>query len=209
MPKFRKKPVVIEAVRYHDNPEMVVPALWLAKAYADGVVYAYGKETLIKTLEGDMRVSDGDYIIRGTQGEIYPCKPKAFADTFEPVGDSEGRYKLSFETPEGKRSGLAFKKINYDDSDDTFLFTLGCALTALYRYEYQKCHGVPPRNTLFNARYTLGCEPNEVKDAVMKSIIETEEANRDSYRALEKYINAKFEERSAKCDTGCSDCGNA
>jgi hypothetical protein len=37
----------------------------------------------IQTLEGEMRVSPGDFVIRGTQGEFYPCKPAAFVDTFE------------------------------------------------------------------------------------------------------------------------------
>jgi hypothetical protein len=37
------------------------------------------------TLEGNMRISGGDYIIRGVQGEFYPCKPDIFAATYEAV----------------------------------------------------------------------------------------------------------------------------
>ena len=40
---------------------------------------------VIRTLEGDMKVSLGDWVIRGTRGEFYPLKPGQFADTFEPV----------------------------------------------------------------------------------------------------------------------------
>lgn len=42
-------------------------------------------ELYIKTLEGWMHVSVGDYIIQGVQGEVYPCKPDIFADTYEEV----------------------------------------------------------------------------------------------------------------------------
>lgn len=40
---------------------------------------------LIPTLEGDMKVSRGDWIIRGVQGEFYPCKPDIFTETYEEV----------------------------------------------------------------------------------------------------------------------------
>lgn len=42
-------------------------------------------ELVIRTLEGDMRATYGDWIIRGVQGEFYPCKPDIFAATYEPV----------------------------------------------------------------------------------------------------------------------------
>ena len=45
-----------------------------------------GDDLLIKTLEGTMTASAGDYIIRGVNGEHYPCKPDIFDKTYEPVG---------------------------------------------------------------------------------------------------------------------------
>ncbi|MFD4830124.1 hypothetical protein ACFWPV_09755 [Streptomyces uncialis] len=42
---------------------------------------------VIRTLEGDMKVSPGDYVIRGVQGEFYPCKPDIFAATYVRVND--------------------------------------------------------------------------------------------------------------------------
>ncbi|WP_422446026.1 hypothetical protein [Thermoanaerobacterium sp. DL9XJH110] len=62
--KFRKKPVVIEA-------------------------YQTDKEMIIETLEGPLRASPGDWIIRGIRGELYPCKPDVFERTYEPVSDDE------------------------------------------------------------------------------------------------------------------------
>lgn len=58
--KFRKKPVIIEA-------------------------YQTTKKIIIKTLEGDMIASPGDWIITGINGEQYPCKPDIFKKTYEPV----------------------------------------------------------------------------------------------------------------------------
>ncbi len=42
---------------------------------------------IIRTLEGDMKADIGDYIIKGVQGEFYPCKPGIFHATYEQVGD--------------------------------------------------------------------------------------------------------------------------
>jgi len=89
--KFRKKPVVIDAMRVTpENVEEV--AVWCggrvfseAKASDPTDVYI---ALDIPTLEGVVRAQTyhgGDYIIKGVQGEFYPCKPDIFAATYEPV----------------------------------------------------------------------------------------------------------------------------
>jgi hypothetical protein len=88
MPRFRKKPVEVEARKFAgseaDRQDVYAWAEGLgATVRIDPVDGAF----LIGTLEGPMRVSPGDWIIRGTRGEFYPCKPGPFADTFEPVTD--------------------------------------------------------------------------------------------------------------------------
>jgi hypothetical protein len=82
MSKFRKKPVVIEAEQY--LPGALVRSAWLFNAMRDGLVYQSNGLT-IKTLEGEMTASAGDWIIKGVKGEIYPCKPDIFAATYEAV----------------------------------------------------------------------------------------------------------------------------
>ena len=99
MAKFRKKPVVIEAfqmteARKSDNSEW--PA-WLNEAWNrdpldGGALYTHrdgegGRAMFIRTLEGEHRVTPGDFIIQGVKGELYPCKPDIFAATYEPVED--------------------------------------------------------------------------------------------------------------------------
>lgn len=104
MSRYRKKPVEIEAmilpvdatpaqaievyqwVEGHigstqptgDGPGCSPTGTGVTIDPADGLM-------VIRTLEGDMKVSLGDYIIRGVQGEFYPCKPDIFAATYEPV----------------------------------------------------------------------------------------------------------------------------
>lgn len=84
---FRKKLVVIEAQQLtHDNG----PAIW---QWADSKP-TYGPDGVITglrifTLEGNMRADFGDWIIKGVQGEFYPCKPDIFEATYEPVDGSE------------------------------------------------------------------------------------------------------------------------
>ena len=93
--KYRKKPVVIEAMRFDASSyrAMTEVARWCggriyyghtegAKA-GDWTDVAYWLD--IPTLEGVMKASPGDYIIRGVQGEFYPCKPNIFEDTYEVV----------------------------------------------------------------------------------------------------------------------------
>jgi hypothetical protein len=85
MPKFRKKPVVIDAVQFtHPNKndgEML--------AHLEGCIgwHATSDGIVIPTLEGDHLASPGDWIIRGIKGEYYPCKPDIFDATYEPVSE--------------------------------------------------------------------------------------------------------------------------
>lgn len=81
MPKFRKKPVVIDAVLWTgENPGE------LDAFCGDSIDWnkAHG-ELLIATSEGDMIAREGDWIIKGVKGEFYPCKPDIFEATYEPV----------------------------------------------------------------------------------------------------------------------------
>jgi hypothetical protein len=93
--KFRKKPVVIEALRWDGTAEGAIPIIdWIlatgqrAASYDDGDPGVGVPESLrIETLEGTMRAEPGDWIIRGVQGEFYPCKPDIFIATYEGVFD--------------------------------------------------------------------------------------------------------------------------
>ena len=81
---WRKKPVVVQAVQF-DGTLASVEALHIPEASQD-----LGSRTLqIPTLEGVMTAQPGDWIIRGVQGEFYPCKPDIFAATYEPAGARE------------------------------------------------------------------------------------------------------------------------
>ena len=88
--RFRKKPVVIEAMLCTYRTRYKV-AEWCGGEAQDaapsGTVYAPGL-VKITTLEGDMWASEGDWIIRGVQGEHYPCKPDIFDATYEPASKS-------------------------------------------------------------------------------------------------------------------------
>ena len=99
MSKYRKKPVVIEAITFDELVE---------HGKAHGSVSPFGGEMpwsfdykgqpithenddcyLIPTLEGTMKFQRGDMLITGVQGEIYPCKPDIFAETYEPVKETK------------------------------------------------------------------------------------------------------------------------
>lgn len=85
--RYRKKPICIEAVQHGAQAEVSTAKVpeWFTDAVVDGTVYKINGEIYIKTLEGNHHVSKGDFIIRGVQGELYPCKPDIFAATYDPV----------------------------------------------------------------------------------------------------------------------------
>lgn len=87
MKKYRKKPIVVEAIQWngvnrgeiemfcgHDNVEFKVEILSGS---------TLGLQLIIKTLEGDMVANRGDYIIKGICGEFYSCKEEIFEKTYE------------------------------------------------------------------------------------------------------------------------------
>lgn len=85
MAKFRKRPVVIEAMQFTKDTQKQVLE-WTGAFLALPALDANGDVALsIHTLEGDMLAREGDYIIKGVKGEFYPCKPDIFAATYEPV----------------------------------------------------------------------------------------------------------------------------
>jgi hypothetical protein len=81
--KFRKRPVVIEAIQWTGSNVAEVDAF-----FDDGeTVAGAGTAIVIDTLEGAVTAQVGDWIIRGVAGKFYPCKPDIFEATYEPAGD--------------------------------------------------------------------------------------------------------------------------
>lgn len=82
MTKYKKKPVVIEAIRFiGSNYEEIREFIGQNTLCSDLSI-------VISTLEGDMVAQKGDYIIKGVQGEFYACKPDIFEETYEVVSEA-------------------------------------------------------------------------------------------------------------------------
>jgi len=127
MPYFRKKPVVIEARQATGTPDSNREIIdWTrdskTPAHMDRRVTSYDDGSLlvddvpsltINTLEGAMWVDDGDWIIKGVQGEFYPCKADIFAKTYEPVDDSPA-YVGTNGTTDFKNEMLTFNGLPVD-----------------------------------------------------------------------------------------------
>lgn len=81
--RYRKKPVVIEAIQYTGSNAGEI------RDFVDFPLHGLASPNIlwIETLEGTMRADKGDWIIKGVQGEFYPCKPDIFAATYEMVAD--------------------------------------------------------------------------------------------------------------------------
>lgn len=94
--KAKKKPVVIEFIQYNGNSNKMEIEDWIGKdlrceifsdsAYEAGVGAPYFS-LFIPTLEGEMRADPHDYIIKGVNGEFYPCKPDIFEKTYDIISE--------------------------------------------------------------------------------------------------------------------------
>lgn len=87
--KYRKKPVIIEAIQFEDNSDRIIEIHEFMGGDTIRVNYEDkdNPHLKIETLEGTMKASVGDYIIKGVNGEFYPCKPDIFEKTYERVID--------------------------------------------------------------------------------------------------------------------------
>lgn len=79
--KFRKKPIVIEATQWF--PGIEIDGLLIFKHMDEDGNFSHFSKPYISTLEGDMVVCPGDWVITGINGEKYPCKPDIFENTYE------------------------------------------------------------------------------------------------------------------------------
>ena len=79
--KFRKKPIIVEAEQWFPGVEIK------GVEFAHSVLDDKNLIPIVKTLEGNMIVSEGDWIITGIEGERYPCKDSIFQKTYESVNE--------------------------------------------------------------------------------------------------------------------------
>lgn len=84
--KYRKKPVIIEAILWDETKETCLLLQGMGMSVVACSTHArenYVRNLKIETLEGSLNASKGDYIIKGIKGEFYPCKPDIFEATYE------------------------------------------------------------------------------------------------------------------------------
>ena len=88
MAQYKKKPVVIEAIQWDGNNQGEIADFMkmMIRTKTSPEEGNPNSKITIETLEGDMTASVGDFIIKGVQGEFYPCKPDIFEKTYELVG---------------------------------------------------------------------------------------------------------------------------
>lgn len=90
--KFRKKPVVIEAIQWDGtNKRLDDIRRFMKPNYPARGTETHPDSLMIHTLEGDHRADKGAWIIKGVKGEFYPCKPDIFEQTYEEVEGGEQR----------------------------------------------------------------------------------------------------------------------
>jgi hypothetical protein len=96
MARYRKKPVVIEAVQWDGTDAHEAVGRYLAtpegvEQYSEFMASSWAELGTpffaIQTDAGLMQLSEGDWIIKGVKGEFYPCKPDIFAETYEEVSE--------------------------------------------------------------------------------------------------------------------------
>jgi NTP pyrophosphatase (non-canonical NTP hydrolase) len=121
--KYRKRPVVIDAIQWQGTAAAAVPIINWILTGAGSARYHDEEDDLpgiaIDTLEGTVTASPGDWIIRGVRGEFYPCKPDIFAATYEPV-----------DTPRSKVSSQPFDTLDPVSITALVTFSHGASVRA-------------------------------------------------------------------------------
>lgn len=111
--KFRKKPVEVEAMQYMGGKDNNLRAI--QEFMGEGKLTISFKQSdidpdiIIHTLEGDMRASESDMIIKGIRGEFYPCKLDIFDKTYEPVDSTNDTTTI-----EKSVSNIEQRSMSYD-----------------------------------------------------------------------------------------------
>ena len=110
--KYRKKPVEIEAVQFIDTPERICEIAKFVGGYLR-VNYEDKDNPYIpiETLEGTMKASVGDYIIKGVNGEFYPCKPDIFVKTYDSIGSQIAEANMQNMQPQCNAYSISTFKI--------------------------------------------------------------------------------------------------
>ncbi|WP_223837362.1 hypothetical protein [Bacillus swezeyi] len=111
MPKYRKKPVVVEAFRlgFDELPKWFSERIPQICSPFTLDPYSH-PEFAIKTRKGSMRADYGDYIIKGVEGEIYPCKPEIFEKTYDSVDVSKKAREMAELSEMVTKSGINFSE---------------------------------------------------------------------------------------------------
>lgn len=136
MPKYRKKPVQIEAVQFIGIDADYKPMFatsepdWLKKALelphnADGAAFVFTQQSrapylVVNTIEGAMSATHGCWIIRGVKGELYPCQPEIFAATYDLVEEDNVQYFPEHAVTIGYagQDGHSYAPLGDSDGDD-------------------------------------------------------------------------------------------
>ena len=80
--KYIKKPVVLEAIKFEYDNEVIQ---WIKKEFKGVEIDFIWESWMVKTIEGWIKMKDWDYIIKGVDGEFYPCKASIFNKTYQKV----------------------------------------------------------------------------------------------------------------------------
>lgn len=128
--KYRKKPVEIEAIQWNGNNYEECKN-FLKGNYDNSLNYPN-----IKTLNGVVSVSVGEYLCKGVNGEFYPCNPDIFHKTYEPVFDTDA----DIETCEscGKKFDTQKEKYGFDDDSNYFCEKCWKELEPVLKAEYEE-----------------------------------------------------------------------
>ena len=109
MQKFVKKPVVIEAIQY-DGANITEVENFVGRKLPTVISSNEDTQLVVSTLEGDMKVSKKDYVIKCVNGEFYPCKPDIFEKTYDVVEDG-----VRLQTFGEKAVGITFNPSGADE----------------------------------------------------------------------------------------------
>jgi hypothetical protein len=143
MPRFTKKPITIEAMQLTEESknnclEFVTCKSWLIEGKSCNV-----NMLAIETLEGVMHADDGDWIIKGVNGEFYPCKPDIFEKTYAPAKADSGLLTFG-DAIEAAKAGCKIARKGWNGKGMWVIYNAGSQgqTHAMFDGSVYKVHGV-------------------------------------------------------------------
>lgn len=146
--QYQRRPIVVEAFQHFGDmgTHTAVFPQWIIEACTRGIIYATGKDSMLKTVDGNIKLNDGDWIVRGPKGHLWPFSPEDFAANYDQVDTRNPDCITPFQEPkytivDGKLTNRQSGSVIPDDEPVFILRARDVLALPTLQYYRRSAHG--------------------------------------------------------------------